>query len=194
MDREPTEGRRRRRGPEARDGGVEGGLAVGIVLPGLELGRAVLAALSMHDGFTHMEWFLTPAGEAVFGEIGARPGGAHLVDQMNYTCDIDLFVEWARAVCFGRFEASTRRKYNVPIVFKRAKGQGRIRAIEGMEAFRRACGEHLVEENLLPVGSHRRNWKQTLVSDGYLMLRHESWQEAKRLAMAAATNVTMHAS
>ena len=26
-------------------------------------------------------------------------GGAHLVDQMNYTSDIDLFREWARAVC-----------------------------------------------------------------------------------------------
>ena len=27
-------------------------------------------------GFTHMEWFLKADGEAVFGEIGARPPGA----------------------------------------------------------------------------------------------------------------------
>ena len=50
---------------------------------GIALGRKVLTALGMGDGFTHMEWYLTPKGEAVFGEIGCRPGGAHIVDQMN---------------------------------------------------------------------------------------------------------------
>ena len=40
---------------------------------GIELGRKVLKALDMGDGFTHMEWFLTAKGEAVFGEIGCRP-------------------------------------------------------------------------------------------------------------------------
>ena len=34
---------------------------------GVQLGRKVLKALQMGDGFTHMEWFLTPRGEAVFG-------------------------------------------------------------------------------------------------------------------------------
>ena len=51
----------------------------------------------MGDGFTHMEWFKKADGEVVFGEIGCRPGGAGLVDQMNYTSDIDLFREWARS-------------------------------------------------------------------------------------------------
>jgi hypothetical protein len=161
--------------------------------PGIDLGRKVLQALGMQDGFTHMEWFLTPSGEAVFGEIGCRPGGAHLVDQMNYTCDVDLFREWARAVCYGRFEGDTRRKYNVAIVFKRAIGQGRIRSITGLEEYRQRVGAWLVEEKLLPIGTPRRNWKHTLVSDGYLMLRHPDWDEAYRMAFAAATDVTLHA-
>jgi biotin carboxylase len=84
---------------------------------GAALGGQVLDALGMGDGFTHMEWFHTPKGEVVFGEIGCRPGGAHLVDQMNYTCDIDLFREWARVACWGAFEAPTRRKYNAAIIF-----------------------------------------------------------------------------
>ena len=164
------------------------------IQPGLALGRAVLDALGMHDGFTHMEWFLTDSGEAVFGEIGARPGGAHLVDQMNYTCDVDLFVEWARAVCWGRFDGPTERKYNCAITFKRAKGQGRIAAVRGVEALRRRCGRWLVEERLLPVGATRRNWRHTLVSDGYLMFRHPDWDEAKAMAFAAATDVELIAS
>ena len=68
----------------------------------------------------------------MFGEIGCRPGGAHLVDQMNYTCDIDLFRESARAVCWHSFEASTHRKYNAAIIFKRALGQGKITRITGL--------------------------------------------------------------
>lgn len=160
---------------------------------GLALGRGVLAALNMGDGFTHMEWFRKADGEVVFGEIGCRPGGAHLVDQMNYTCDIDLFREWARAVCFGRFEAPTERKYNAAIVFKRAKGRGHITRIDGLREFLHRHGEHVVEERLLPVGTHRRDWKQTLVSDGFILLRHPDWDTTCSLAMEAASEITMWA-
>ena len=133
---------------------------------GIALGHKVLDALGMGDGFTHMEWFRKPDGEAVFGEIGCRPGGAHIVDQMNYTCDIDLFREWARVVCWGHFEAPTPRKYNAAIIFKRAKGAGASRKITGLREFMRDHGEHVVEEQLLPAGAMRRNWKHTLLSDG----------------------------
>jgi len=160
---------------------------------GIALGRRVLGALGMGDGFTHMEWYRTARGEVVFGEIGCRPGGAHLVDQMNYTCDIDLFREWARAVCWGRFEAPTARTYNAAIIFKRAKGHGRITRIDGLAEFLHRHAEHVVEQRLLPPGSPRRDWKKTLVSDGYLLLRHPDWDRAYQLAMEAATDITMWA-
>ncbi len=161
---------------------------------GLKLGTGVLSALGMGDGFTHMEWFRKPNGEAVFGEIGCRPGGACLVDQMNYTSDIDLFREWARVVCFGRFEAPTTRKYNTAIIFKRALGQGRIAKIVGLREFMRAHGEHVVEQRLLPIGTPRRNWKHTLISDGHIMLRHPDWATTYELAMKVATEITLYAS
>jgi len=160
---------------------------------GIELGRNVLTALGMGDGFTHMEWFRKPDGDVVFGEIGCRPGGAHLVDQMNYTCDIDLFREWARACVWGTFDAPTVRKYNAAIVFKRAKGNGRITRIDGLREYMRRYGDHVVEQRLLPVGAHRRDWLKTLVSDGFLLLRHPDWDVAYQLAMAAATEITMYA-
>jgi biotin carboxylase len=164
-----------------------------VLSDGIALGHKVLTALGMGEGFTHMEWFRKPNGEVVFGEIGCRPGGAHLVDQMNYTCDIDLFREWARAVCWGSFDAPTTRKYNVAIIFKRAKGQGRITKITGLREFMRQYGEHVVEQKLLPVGTNRRNWKQTLVSDGFLILRHPDWNVTKQLADIVATQINMYA-
>lgn len=161
---------------------------------GIALGRGVLKALGMGSGFTHMEWYHKANGEVVFGEIGCRPGGAHLVDQMNYTCDIDLFREWARSVCWSAFEADTSRKYNCAIVFKRALGEGRIREVEGLRAYVEQYGPEIVWENLLPVGAPRRNWKQTLVSDGFVVVRHPQWGDALRIAEAAANDITMYAS
>ena len=147
----------------------------------------------MGDGFTHMEWFLTPKGEAVFGEIGCRPPGAHLVDQMNYTGDIDLFREWARVAVHGKFAAPTHRKYNVGIVFKRAVGEGRVTRIEGLGDWKRAAGHWLVQDALFRPGTMRRNWKNTLLSDGHVIVRHPDWAEAHRLSFAAATGIKMYA-
>jgi len=160
---------------------------------GIEMGRRVLAALGFESGFTHMEWYRKADGEVVFGEIGARPPGAHQVDQMNYACDIDVFRGWAEAVCCGRFGETVRRLYNVATVYKRAEGQGRIRRIEGLESFRARHGARVVWENLLPLGSPRRNWKQTLVSDGFVVLRHPDLETTLAIADEFARSVRLHA-
>ncbi len=160
---------------------------------GITLGRQVLSALGMGDGFTHMEWFLTSSGEAVFGEIGARPGGAKIVDQMNYTCDVDLFREWARVACYQSFEGHAERKYNTAVIFKRAQGHGRITRIDGLTEWLRACGPWVVEERLLRPGALRRDWKQTLLSDGWLVVRHPEWNEALQMAQAAASKIRIYA-
>ena len=161
---------------------------------GIELGRQVLRALGMGDGLSHMEWFLKPSGEVVFGEVACRPGGACVVDQMNYTSDIDLFREWARVSTVGRFEASTERKYNVGIIFKRAQGQGRISGIAGLREYYDRYRPHIVEDTLLRPGAERRDWRATLLSDGYLVVRHPDWDEARQMAFAAATDVQLYAS
>jgi len=161
--------------------------------PGIEMGHAVLAALGFETGFTHMEWYRTADGEAVFGEIGGRPPGAHQVDQMNYACDIDVFRGWAEAVAFGRFGENVRRLYNVANVYKRAHGAGTIRRIEGLEAFCRRHGRAVVWENVLPVGSPRRNWKQTLVSDGFVVVRHPDLDVTLAMADEFADEVRLYA-
>ena len=139
---------------------------------GVEMGFAVLRALGFESGFTHMEWYQKADGEVVFGEIGGRPPGAHQVDQMNYACDFDVYREWGRAVAFGRFDARIERKYNVSNIYKRAQGEGHIVRIAGHDRIHRLYGEHIVWDRLLPVGAPRRNWRSTLVSDGFLMVRH----------------------
>lgn len=160
---------------------------------GIELGLGVLRALEMGTGFTHMEWYLTRKGEVVFGEIGARSAGGHLVDQMNWTGDIDLYREWARSVCWKSFEAATTRRFNVAIVFKRAQGQGCIQRIAGLDAYMQRYGRHVVSEQLLRPGAARRDWLQTLVSDGFVCVRHPDLEATLRMANAAATDIQLFA-
>jgi len=160
---------------------------------GVDMGRRVIEALGFRDGFTHMEWYLKADGEVVFGEIGGRPPGARQVDQMNYACDFDSFVEWARIVCWGRFDGRVQRKYNVATVFKRAMGEGRIVRITGAEGLRRAFGPYLVWENLLPVGAMRRNWLQTLVSDGFWVVRHPELAVTLEMADRIGRDLTLFA-
>jgi hypothetical protein len=51
----------------------------------------------------------------------------------------------------------------------------------------------IVAEHLSRPGMMRRNWKQTLLSDGHLLVRHPNWDEAYKMSFAAATDVTLHA-
>lgn len=142
------------------------------LIEGRRLGYQVLEALGFRSGFSHMEWFYTPSGEAVFGEIGARSPGGRLVHVMNYTCDVDLFVGWAEAVCYGQLSQDTSRKYNAGVVFKRALGQGTIREYRGLERLMSAYGEHVAALELNPIGKPTRDWRHVVSGDGWIVVRH----------------------
>ena len=160
---------------------------------GIRMGFDVIQALGFDTGFTHMEWYRKADGEVVFGEIGARPPGAHQVDQMNYACDFDVFREWARAVTLGRFDAQVQRRYNVATIYKRAQGQGQIQRIDGLTQFLAEAGDCVVVDTLLRPGASRRNWKATLVSDGFIMLRHPDLATTLQMADRVGTHVQLFA-
>jgi hypothetical protein len=157
---------------------------------GVKMGLEVIEALGFDTGFTHMEWYRKADGEVVFGEIGARPPGAHQVDQMKYVCDFDVFREWANAVTRGQISEGITPRYNVANIYKRARGVGRITAIEGADTLQREFGQHVVWNTLLPVGAPRRDWRKTLVSDGFIMLRHPDL--AATLEMADRVGSELH--
>jgi hypothetical protein len=140
--------------------------------PGVELGRKVIAALGFGTGFTHMEWFRTPKGEAVFGEIGGRPAGARLVHAMNYACDCDLFTGWAEAACYGRLSQDTSRKYNASMIFKRGQGEGIVQEHRGLQELMQRYGPHVATIELTPIGEPKRDWRKVVVGDGWVVVRH----------------------
>ena len=112
---------------------------------------------------------------------------------MNYACDLDIFCEWARAVCYQSFDAAITRNYNVATIYKRAKGHGTITRYQNYDPLIAKYRPFIVEDTLLPIGSRRRNWRQTLVSDGYIMLRHPDLNATMEMADAFASQLNLYA-
>ncbi len=161
--------------------------------PGKEMGVKVLKAMNFRSGFTHMEWYRKADGEAVFGEIAARSPGGRTVDLMNWANDIDVFTGWAEAVCFGKISQTIERKYNAASIFKRAQGEGRVTRIEGLGRLMAEFGEHIACVDLLPVGAPRRNWHQTLISDGMIVVRHPDLATTVDMANRIGTDLQIYA-
>ncbi len=161
---------------------------------GREMGRKVLKALQFESGFSHMEWFLTPKGETVFGEIGGRPPGGRLVHAMNYSCDIDLFRGWAEAVCHGQLSQDTRKRFNSAVVFKRSQGGGRIiTRIEGLQGLLARFGEHIPAFDLVRVGEERRDFRKVVSGDGWIVVRHPHLDTTLEIADRVGTDLRIWA-
>ena len=79
------------------------------------------------------------------------------------------------------------------MIFKRAQGTGRIRGIEGLGRLASRFRRHIVEVDLLPAGSPRRDWKQTLLSDGHVMVRHPDLQSVMEIADRFGTDLQIYA-
>ncbi len=160
---------------------------------GRKMGVEVIKALGFKTGFTHMEWYRKPDGEAVFGEIAARPPGANTVDLMNFANDFDIYRGWAEAVTAGTFSLQFERKYNAAHIFKRAQGQGNIARIEGLEGLLADFGQHMVVVDLLPIGAPRRDWKKLLRGDGMVIVRHPDFSSTCEILDQIGTRLQMHA-
>ena len=156
---------------------------------GREMGEAVLKALGFQTGYTHMEWYRTPSGEAVFGEIGGRSPGAHLVDLINYAADADTYAGWGEAVVRGTYTQPTEHKYSAAWVFKRASGEGVIQRYEGLESILAEYDRHICVLDLNPIGSPKRDWRKVLVGDGMVILRHPDFDTTMAMAEAVASRL-----
>ena len=160
---------------------------------GRALGAAAVKALGFRDGFTHMEWYRKADGEAVFGEIGARPPGGRMVDIMNYATDADLFSAWAQAMTTGRISEPIERRYNAAGIFKRAEGAGQITRHEGLNHLLAEYGRHVVALDLLPVGAPRRDWRASIIGDGMVIVRHRELQKTIEMTERFAADLRLQA-
>jgi hypothetical protein len=103
-----------------------------------------LQALGLRTGLAHMEWFAREDGSVAVSEAAARPPGAQFTTLLSFAHDDDFYRAWARLMIHDRFDVPERR-YAAGAAYLRGLGQGRVRAIEGIDALRREYGDLIVD-------------------------------------------------
>jgi len=139
-------------------------------------GAGALRALGMATGLSHMEWFRRPDGSIAISEVGARPPGAQFMSLMSYATDKDFYDAWAELMVFSRFDPP-ERKYAVGAAYLRGMGQGRVKAVHGIEQAQQEVGSVVVEAHLPPVGSPA---SPSYEGEGYVIVRHRDTALVKR--------------
>lgn len=132
------------------------------------IGPAALDALGMTNGLAHMEWFRRPDGSAAVSEVGARPPGALITPLMSWAHERDFYSEWARLMIFDAFDPPERR-FAAGAAFLRGQGEGRIRAVHGLDEMQREVGDLVVEARLPREGATPAT---SYEGDGYVIVRH----------------------
>jgi len=110
-----------------------------------------LEVLGMHTGLCHLEWFRRRDGSIAISEVAARPPGAHIMDLVSYAHDIDFDEAWVRLMVLGTFEPPPR-KWSAGIAFLRGQGEGRVKAVHGIEEAAREVGPLVVASKLPSIG------------------------------------------
>ncbi len=149
-----------------------------------DAGFAALGALGMTTGLAHMEWFRRADGAVAISEVGARPPGAQFMTLLSYAHDRDLYAAWARLAVFDTFDAPAR-KFAVGCAYLRGQGEGRVRAVHGIEEVVRSIGPLVVEARLPESGQHARHGYE---GEGYVIVRHPDTAVVER----ALTTIVSH--
>jgi D-alanine-D-alanine ligase-like ATP-grasp enzyme len=148
-----------------------------------EAGPRAIAALGLESGMTHMEWFRRADGSIAISEVAARPPGAQFTTLISYAHDLDLYRAWARVVVHDAFEPAPRA-YAVGAAYLRGQGEGRVRAVHGIEQAQDVAP--LVVESRLPREGQPRGTGYE--GDGYVIVRHPDTAVVER-AVSRIINV-----
>ena len=128
---------------------------------------AALQALGLRTGLSHMEWFETPDGRQVIGEVGARPPGVNIMPLMQHAFDCDMVAAWCRLMVFGTWPCP-QRVQAAGTAFFRAQGRGeRIVAVDGLAEAQAAVGRWVVDRQLPQVGARPESG---YVGDGWAVV------------------------
>jgi len=113
-----------------------------------------------------------PDGSLAISEVAARPPGAQFTSLISHAHDRDFYRAWAEVQVYGRFTPPERR-WAVGAAYLCGQGEGRVKAVHGLEEAARELGGLVVESRLprpdqTPSGSYE--------GEGYVILRHPETQ------------------
>ena len=153
-------------------------------------GRRVIRELGLGTTATHMEWFFGDKG-LVFSEIGARPPGCCMWDLYCLANDLDLYVEWARAVAFGQADPRPSRRYAAGMISLRPSQDGHIRRYVGVEEMERRFGPHIVRSHFPRIGSRTNDVGAGYLGHAWVWVRHPDYDQTRAMLDEIGRTVQM---
>ncbi len=136
-----------------------------------DMGRRVITALGIGTAPTHMEWFFGPKG-LKFNEIGCRPPGVGQWDSYCAGNDMDLYREWAIAVCHHATDAKPSRRFACGIIALRPDRDGRITHYDGTEEMFRKYGDLVVDQHFPELGTATQGVEAGYMANAWMRVRH----------------------
>ena len=144
------------------------------------MGKKVVELLGIETSATHMEWFFGPKG-LKFSEIGCRPPGVRAWDLYNVGNDMDLYREWAMAVCHGRPSQQASRRLSAGIIALRPTQDGQIVGYEGLDEIGKAFGPNIIDRHLPPEGTPTQPVSAGFMANAWVRMKHESFDDLRRM-------------
>ncbi len=145
-----------------------------------ELGGRVIRELGIGTSATHMEWFFGPRG-LKFSEIGCRPPGVRVWDIYGIANDLDLYVEWAKAIVHGGTDARASRRFAAGMIALRPDRDGHISGYEGVDEIRRKYGEHLIDDHFPAPGTATQPVDAGYMANAWMRFRHPDYDGLREL-------------
>lgn len=133
------------------------------------IGTRALQALGLSDGMCHLEWFRRKDGSVVVSEVGARPPGAQIPVMIGRAHEVDCIEAWAKLMLFDSFEPFPDRKFAVGAAYLRGQGEGRVRAVRGLDAIHRDLGDIITDARVPPIGHGKGT---SYEGEGFIIVRH----------------------
>jgi len=145
-----------------------------------EMGRKVIPLLGIETSATHMEWFFGPKG-LKFSEIACRPPGVGAWDLYAAANDLDVYREWANAICHGRLTATPSRRYSAGIIALRPDRDGSITGYEGLSEIHSRFGEWIIDDHLPSPGTPTQPIEAGYMANAWIRMRHPDYDELRSI-------------
>jgi formate-dependent phosphoribosylglycinamide formyltransferase (GAR transformylase) len=145
-----------------------------------KLGLDVIRALGIGTSATHMEWFFGPKG-LKFSEIGCRPPGVDAWDVYCAANEIDLYVDWGRAIQGQPPANAPSRRFAAGHIALRPDRDGTISGYEGLDELHRRHGEWIFATHFPPEGSPTAPVEAGFKANAWVRLRHPDYDTLRSI-------------
>jgi hypothetical protein len=94
---------------------------------------------------------------------------------------MDLYRDWAMAVCFQKVTQQPSRAFAAGIINLRPDRDGHIVGCEGMDEVQARCGEWMLDAHVPPPGAPTQPVSAGYMANAWIRMRHPDYDELRTL-------------